>query len=125
MAQVVAAAGCAAAARPLGGGSGADSLRPAARLPFGVCQARERWSGAVAARGRRESPVVSVISRAPSADAEVLPVSPDDDAAVKVAPPSSYLTGTSLIACWRGIRGGFGMVMEFFEVSGYFRAGRA
>lgn len=72
----MAAAG-AAAARPLGGGSGTDALRSAARMP------RERWSGAVAARGRRESHVASVISRAPRTEAEVLPVSPDDDAAVK------------------------------------------
>ncbi|WVZ69395.1 hypothetical protein U9M48_018186 [Paspalum notatum var. saurae] len=85
-AQVVAASGTAAAAvsRPLGvggGGSGADALalRPAAaRVP------RERWGGAVSARPRRESQVVSVISRAPRAEPEVvLPVSPDDDAAVK------------------------------------------
>ncbi|ONM39620.1 Pyruvate kinase [Zea mays] len=75
-AQVVAAAGT-PVARPLGGGSGADALRPAARMP------RERRTGAVAARGRRESQVVSVISRAPRPDAGVLPVSPDDDAAVK------------------------------------------
>jgi len=73
---VVAAAGT-PVARPLGGGSGADALRPAARMP------RERRTGAVAARGRRESQVVSVISRAPRPDAGVLPVSPDDDAAVK------------------------------------------
>lgn len=66
-------------ARLLGGGSGADALRPTARMP------RERRTGAVAARGRRESQVVSVISRAPRPDAGVLPVSPDDDAAVKVA----------------------------------------
>ena len=83
MAQVVAAAaaGGAGAARPLGGASGTDSLRPAGRLPF----ARERWTGSVASRGRRDSPVASVISRAPRADTEVLPVSPDDDAVLKVA----------------------------------------
>lgn len=86
MAQVVAAAGTAAAVaavgRPLGGGgSGADALRPAARLSFAP-----RWCGgsAGAARARRESAVTSVISRAPRLDAEVLPVSADDDADVKV-----------------------------------------
>ena len=78
-AQVVAAAGT-AVARPLGDGSGANAVpRAGARMP------RERWGGAVAARGRRESQVVSVISRTPRPEAEVLPVSPDDDAAVKVA----------------------------------------
>ena len=82
-AQVVAAAGT-AVARPLGGGSGLDAAPRGggvARMP------RERWGGAVAARGRRdrESQVVSVISCAPRSQAEVLPVSPDDDAAVKVA----------------------------------------
>ncbi|GJN18172.1 hypothetical protein PR202_gb05306 [Eleusine coracana subsp. coracana] len=78
MAQLVAAAGTAATARPLVGGSGADAHRPAAaRLqPLAVA-----WSGAV--RGRRESQVTSVISRAPRLDAEVLPVTPDDDATVK------------------------------------------
>lgn len=76
---MVAAAGT-AVARPLGGGSGPDAPRGGARMT------RERWSGAaVAARGRRESQLVSVISRAPRTEAEVLPVSPDDDAAVKVA----------------------------------------
>lgn len=79
MAQLVAAAGAAGAARPLGGASGADSLRPVARLPFGPRDARERWSGSVASRGRRQYPVAPVVS----ADAEVLPVSPDDDAVVK------------------------------------------
>ncbi|XP_062217073.1 pyruvate kinase isozyme G, chloroplastic-like [Phragmites australis] len=86
MAQVVVAAAgtAAAAARPLCGVSGADALRPAAaRLPSAVGAGTERWSGAVAARDRRESQVVSVISHAPGADTEVLPVSPDDDAAVK------------------------------------------
>ncbi|EEC71813.1 hypothetical protein OsI_04452 [Oryza sativa Indica Group] len=85
MAQVVAAAGTAAAVaavgRPLvGGGSGADALRPAVRLSFAP-----RWCGgsAGAARARRESAVTSVISRAPRLDAEVLPVSADDDADVK------------------------------------------
>ncbi|XP_047057073.1 plastidial pyruvate kinase 2 [Lolium rigidum] len=81
MAQVVAAAaGGAGAARPLGGAPGTDTLRPAARLPFGP---RERWSGSVASRGRRDSPVASVISRAPRPDTDVLPVSPDDDAVLK------------------------------------------
>ncbi|XP_066312249.1 pyruvate kinase isozyme G, chloroplastic-like [Miscanthus floridulus] len=76
-AQVVAAAGT-AVARPLRDGSGANAVpRAGARMP------RERWGGAVAARGRRESQVVSVISRASRPEAEVLPVSPDDDAAVK------------------------------------------
>jgi hypothetical protein len=88
MAQVVAAAaGGAGAARPLGGPPGTESLRPAARLPFGP---RERWTGSVASRGRRDSPVASVISRAPRPDTEVLPVSPDDDAVLKVA-ACSYL----------------------------------
>ncbi|CAO2204250.1 unnamed protein product [Urochloa humidicola] len=84
-AQVVAASGAAAAAaRPLAGGSGADGLRPSPRLlQLGACASRERWGGAVAARARRESQVVSVISRAPRTEADVLPVSPDDDAAVK------------------------------------------
>ncbi|TVU35665.1 hypothetical protein EJB05_17566 [Eragrostis curvula] len=83
MAQLVAAAGTAAAARSLGGGSGADMLRPAAaRLqPLAAGAARVAWSGAV--RGRRESQVASVISRAPRPDAEVLPVTPDDDLSVK------------------------------------------
>uniref|UniRef100_A0A0E0JLZ6 Pyruvate kinase n=1 Tax=Oryza punctata TaxID=4537 RepID=A0A0E0JLZ6_ORYPU len=83
MAQVVVASGTAAAAasavgRPLGGGGSGD--RPAARLSFAP-----RWGGGSAgvARGRRESAVTSVISRAPRLDAEVLPVSADDDADVK------------------------------------------
>ncbi|XP_015688135.2 plastidial pyruvate kinase 2 [Oryza brachyantha] len=85
MARVVAAAGAAAAAaagRPLGGSGSVD--RPAAaRLSFAPRDAaRERWGGA-AARGRRESAVTSVISRAPRLDAEVVPVSADDDADVK------------------------------------------
>lgn len=107
-AQVVAAAGAAAAARPLGGGSGADGLRPSSRLQLGTCASRERWSGAAATRCRRDTQVVSVISRAPRTEAEVLPVSPDDDAAVKVAPPSSSsyrlidLYDCAALAEWRG-----------------------
>ncbi|KAL5227849.1 hypothetical protein ABZP36_016114 [Zizania latifolia] len=81
------AAATAAAARPLGGGgSGADALRPAGRLSFAPRDARERWWGggsAAAVRGRRESTVASVVSRAPRLDAEVLPVSADDDVDVK------------------------------------------
>jgi hypothetical protein len=70
----------AAAARPLGGGSAAEALRSAAASLQPL--ARASWSRA--ARGRRESQVASVISRAPRAESEVLPVTPDDDAAVKV-----------------------------------------
>ncbi|KAG8055975.1 hypothetical protein GUJ93_ZPchr0001g32790 [Zizania palustris] len=81
------AAATAAAARPLGGGgSGADALRPAGRLSFAPRDARERWGGgsaAAAVRGRRQSTVASVVSRAPRLDAEVLPVSADDDVDVK------------------------------------------
>uniref|UniRef100_A0A8R7PUD6 Pyruvate kinase n=2 Tax=Triticinae TaxID=1648030 RepID=A0A8R7PUD6_TRIUA len=94
MAQVVAAAGAAGAARPLGGASGADSLRPVARLPFGPRDLRERWSGSVASRGRREHPVASVIS----ADAEVLPVSPDDDAVVKEEENFQHLKAVQQLA---------------------------
>ncbi|XBI18399.1 hypothetical protein VPH35_060192 [Triticum aestivum] len=94
MAQVVAAAGAAGAARPLGGASGADSLRPVARLPFGPRDARERWSGSVASRGRREHPVASVIS----ADAEVMPVSADDDAVVKEEENFQHLKAVQQLA---------------------------
>jgi hypothetical protein len=62
--------------------------------------ARGRWNGA--ARSRRESQVASVIGRAPRADAEVLPVTPDDDAVVKVAhaplPPPPHTDGLAGIA---------------------------
>ncbi|XBI28068.1 hypothetical protein VPH35_052381 [Triticum aestivum] len=94
MAQVVAAAGAAGAARPLGGASGADSLRPVARLPFGPRDVRERWSGSVASRGRREYPVASVIS----ADAEVLPVSPDDNAVFKEEENFQHLKAVQQLA---------------------------
>lgn len=113
-AQVVAASGTAAAAatRALGGGSGADGLRPSPRLQLGTCASRERWGGgAVAARARRNSQVVSVISRAPRADPEVLPVSPDDDAAVKVARHLLFLVLVVQLRHARAYLVGFGMGM--------------
>jgi len=96
---VAGASGAAAAARLLGGGSGADGLRPSPRLQLArACASWERWGGAAAARARRGSQAVSVISRAPRAESKVLPVSPDDDAAVKEEADFQHLKAIQQLA---------------------------